>query len=95
MGLDDFATPQAAVLAGVTAALMSDRTRDVMRRGAVYGVAGVLKVADVATGAARGVARGVSNNGEPAEDAGESQKSSRPVQRARSRSARSASEATS
>lgn len=70
MGLEDFASPQAAILAGATAALMSERGRGVLRRGVVYGVAGVLTVADVATGAARGVAHGVGGDGGSGQDGG-------------------------
>ncbi len=50
---------ESALVAGVTAAVFSPRTRETLRRGAVLGVAGALKVGDVVTGAARGATRGV------------------------------------
>jgi hypothetical protein len=43
---------------GATAVAVSPRARDVARKGAVYGLAGVLTVADVVAAAARGAARG-------------------------------------
>ena len=56
MALDDYLDSEVAVAVAATAAALSPRFRRVLRRGAVYGVAGVLK----ATAAARGVARGAS-----------------------------------
>jgi hypothetical protein len=53
----------AVAVAAATVAL-SPRARRVLRRGAVLGVAGVLKATDVATAAARGVARGASAAGD-------------------------------
>ena len=58
MALDDYLDSEVAVAVAATAAALSPRFRRVLRRGAVYGVAGVLKATDVATAAARGVARG-------------------------------------
>lgn len=43
-----------------TTALLSPRAREVARKGAVYGLAGVLKVGDVVVGTARGAVRGAS-----------------------------------
>jgi hypothetical protein len=57
--LDDLVSTQSAVVATATAAVFSPRTRETLRRGAVLGVAGVLKAGDVVAGAARGIARGV------------------------------------
>lgn len=59
MGLDDLMSTESAVVAATTAAVFSPRTRETMRRGAVLGVAGVLKLGDVVTGAARGATRGI------------------------------------
>lgn len=59
MGLDDLVSTESAFVAAATAAVFSPRTRETLRRGAVLGVAGALKVGDVVTGAARGVTRGV------------------------------------
>jgi hypothetical protein len=52
---------EVAIAVAATAAVMSPRARRVMRKGAVYGVAGVLKAADFASAAARGVASGASS----------------------------------
>jgi hypothetical protein len=41
-----------------TAAVFSSRVRGVLRRGVVYGVAGVLSAGEAIVGAARGVAHG-------------------------------------
>ena len=40
-----------------TAAVLSPRARKIARKGAVYGLAGVLKAGDVVVAAARGAAR--------------------------------------
>ncbi len=55
MALDDFIEPEVAVAVGVTAAVMSPKVRKALRRGAVYGLAGVLMVGDKLAAAARGV----------------------------------------
>jgi hypothetical protein len=49
----------AGIAAVVTAAVASPRVRQVMRRGAVYGLAGLMIAGDKITGAARGVAHQV------------------------------------
>ncbi len=59
MGLDDVFSTESAFVAAATAAVFSPRTRETLRRGAVLGVAGVLKAGDVVAGAARGASRGV------------------------------------
>jgi hypothetical protein len=56
------------VAVAATAAALSPGFRRVLRRGAVYGVAGVLKATDVATAAARGVARGAGSGGDGTHD---------------------------
>ena len=61
MALDDYLESEVAVAVAATAAALSPGFRRVLRRGAVYGVSGVLKATDVATAAARGVARGASS----------------------------------
>jgi hypothetical protein len=66
MALDDYLDSEVVVAVAATAAAFSPRFRRVLRRGAVYGVAGVLKATDVATAAARGVARGASGEGNAA-----------------------------
>jgi hypothetical protein len=66
MALDDYLDSEVVVAVAATAAALSPGFRRVLRRGAVYGVAGVLKATDVATAAARGVARGASGEGDAA-----------------------------
>ena len=59
MALDDFAEPEVAVAAAVAAAVFSPRARNVMRKGLVYGLAGVLVASDTITTFAKSVGRGV------------------------------------
>jgi hypothetical protein len=66
MALDDWVDSEVVVAVAATAAALSPGFRRVLRRGAVYGVAGVLKATDVATAAARGVARGAGSGSESA-----------------------------
>ncbi|MBV9453179.1 MAG: hypothetical protein JOZ19_03505 [Rubrobacter sp.] len=58
MDFDDFVGPEVAIASAVTAAILSPRVRGVLRRGAVYGVAGALIAGDALSTAARGVGRG-------------------------------------
>lgn len=57
--MDDYLTPEAGVVAAATAAVLSPRVRGALRRGAVYGLAGALKVGDSLASFSRGVERGV------------------------------------
>ncbi|MCW3065151.1 MAG: hypothetical protein JWN32_2323 [Solirubrobacterales bacterium] len=59
MAVDGFMESEVGVAVAATALVFSPRVRGVVRRGAVYGVAGVLKAGDAVTSAGRGVARGV------------------------------------
>jgi hypothetical protein len=47
-----------AVAVGATAVALSPKARRFARKGAVYGLAGALKVGDVVSSTARGAARG-------------------------------------
>jgi len=47
-----------ALAVGTTAVALSPKARSFARKGAVYGLAGVLKVGDVVSSTARGAARG-------------------------------------
>jgi uncharacterized protein (DUF1786 family) len=58
MGLDDFADSKVAIAVAATAAVTSPRVRGVLRRGAVYGVAGTIMAGDAVSAAARGVRHG-------------------------------------
>jgi hypothetical protein len=69
MALDDFLDSEVAVAVAATAVALSPRARRLVRRGAVYGVVGALKATDLVTAAARGVASGVSSQGERGEPA--------------------------
>ena len=61
MALDEYLESEVAVAVALTAAALSPRVRGLMRRGAVYGVAGALKATDPVTAVARGVAQGASS----------------------------------
>jgi hypothetical protein len=58
VGVDDYVNSEAGVVAAATAAAVSPRARELFRRGAVYGLAGVMKATDVAVTAARGAVDG-------------------------------------
>jgi hypothetical protein len=58
MALEDYLEPEVAVAAVVTAAVFSPRARKFLRRGAVYGMAGILKAGDLATGFAGSIRQG-------------------------------------
>lgn len=72
MAHDDGTEAKVAATAALTAVVFSPRVRDVLRRGAVYGLAGVLTAGDTLWAFARGVSRGVrasmapATRGEPA-----------------------------
>jgi hypothetical protein len=63
----DLFDKEVVMAVGATAALMSDRTRRVLRRGAVYGIAGVMSAGEAVASAAKSVGRDadrVSSNGQ-------------------------------
>jgi hypothetical protein len=66
MELEDYLEPEIAVTAAVTAALFSQRGRQLLRRGAVYGIAGVLIASDAIASFARGIGQGIKQVGTPA-----------------------------
>ena len=63
MALEDWLESEVAVAVAATTVALSPKARRVLRRGAVYGVAGALKAADLTAAAARGVAQGLSSTG--------------------------------
>ncbi len=63
MALDDYLEPEVAVTAVVTAVLFSPRARKLIRRGAVYSVAGLLRAGDAVTTLASNVRQGVQDAG--------------------------------
>lgn len=69
MALEDFMEPEVAVTAAVTAAVFSPPVRRVIRRGLVYGMAGILIAGDAIASLARGVNQGVQEAGASAASA--------------------------
>ncbi len=59
MALEDYLESEVVVAVAATAAVMSPRVRGVLRRGAVYGLAGVLRAGDAVSSVARNVTPGV------------------------------------
>jgi hypothetical protein len=59
MALEDYLESEVVVAVAATAALFSPRARKVLRRGAVYGVAGALMAGDAVSSAVRNAAPGV------------------------------------
>jgi flavin-dependent dehydrogenase len=74
MALEDYMQPEVAVAAVVTAAVFSPRTRRVMRRGLVYGMAGAMIAGDAIASFARSVGQGVQEAGASAASAAQSAK---------------------
>src|SRR2546423_8946856 len=58
MALEDFLDSEVAVAVAATAALASPRVRGVLRRGAVYGLAGLPTAGGMISSFARGAPRG-------------------------------------
>jgi hypothetical protein len=58
LAVEDYLEPEVGVAVAVTAALTSPKVRGLLRRGAVYGLAGVLTAGDAISSLARGVKRG-------------------------------------
>lgn len=56
MALEDFFDSEVGIAVAATAVVLSPRVRGLLRQGAVYGLAGVLKATDSVSSAARGVA---------------------------------------
>jgi len=69
MAVEDFVESEVAVAVAATAAILSPPVRSVLRRGAVYGLAGALMVGSALESFGLGVARGAR---EAAESAGQS-----------------------
>ena len=59
MALEDFIEPEVGIAVAVTAAVASPGVRKVLRKGAVYGLAGILMAGDAVSTLAQGVKRGV------------------------------------
>lgn len=63
MDVENFAESEVAIAVAATAAVLSPRVRGVLRRGAVYGVAGALIAGDAAASLGRGFGRGARDAG--------------------------------
>lgn len=63
MALEDYMEPEVAVTAAVAAAVFSPKVRRVVRRGLVYGMAGVLIAGDAISSFARSVGQGIQETG--------------------------------
>ncbi len=59
MALEDYLESEVVVAVAATAAVLSPRVRGVLRRGAVYGLAGALMAGDAVSSVARNIAPGV------------------------------------
>jgi hypothetical protein len=68
MELEDYLEPEIAVTAAVTAAVFSPRGRQFLRRGAVYGIAGVLIAGDAITSFVRNIGQGLRQVGASASE---------------------------
>ncbi len=87
MAFDDYVNPQAGLMTAATAAAVSPRARELLRRGAVYGLAGAMRAGDVVAAAARGAVRGARESvAEENGRAGGSQKSGGSEKKARTTS---------
>lgn len=71
MAVEDFLEGEVAIAVAATAALSSSRVRKVLRRGVVYGLAGVLMAGDALASTARDVGRGAGQPGALDPHAGE------------------------
>ena len=74
MKFENFMEPEVAVTAAVAAAITSPRARKVMRKGLVYGMAGMLAAGDALVSFGRSVGQGMQRAGEeatPSSDGGE------------------------
>jgi hypothetical protein len=79
MAMDDFLEPEVAIAVAVTAAVASPPVRKVVRRGLVYGLAGLLTAGDKIAGAARELAHNVQQSAAQAGSAGpETEQASHP-----------------
>lgn len=67
MDTDDIFNPAVGAAVAITAAVLSPPVRRVVRRGAVYGLAGVLMAGDAISAFTQGVARGARQAAEAAD----------------------------
>ncbi len=70
MDPEDFVTPEVGIAAATVAVVASPQVRNVVRKGAVFGLAGVLMVGDAVASFARGVGEGAQRVAQGASQAG-------------------------
>lgn len=58
MALEDFVDPEVGIAVAATALVASPQARQVLRRGLVYGLAGIFKAGGAVSSAARDMAEG-------------------------------------
>jgi hypothetical protein len=58
MAMDDYMEPEVAVAVAVTAAVASPKVRKALRKGAVYGLAGLLMAGDALSSFTKSAVRG-------------------------------------
>ena len=63
MALDDYMDSEVAVAIAATTLVLSPRVRGAVRRGLVYGVAGVMRAADAAAAGAREITAAAQSQG--------------------------------
>ncbi|GER91168.1 hypothetical protein KDW_53300 [Dictyobacter vulcani] len=68
MEFEDYLEPEIAVTAAIAAAIFSPRARKVIRKGLVYGTAGVLIAKDKLTSFTSSVSQGFQQSGATAEN---------------------------
>jgi hypothetical protein len=66
MDLEDYADEKVGVAIAASAVVFSPAVRRAVRRGMVFGAAGLLAASDAVTGFVRGVRRGIAENGQSA-----------------------------
>ena len=81
MDVDDFLEPEVAVAVAVTAAVASPPVRKVLRRGLVWGLAGLMIAGDRIAGAAREITHSAQQTLAPASGNGEHTEANETAQR--------------
>ena len=82
MAIEDYIEPEVAVAVAVTAAICSPQVRGILRKGAVYGLAGLMMASDAVAGFAASFGRNVRGVADEAiADADEPVQKPRPTRR--------------
>ncbi len=83
-----FIEREVGMAVAATAVALSPKARDALRKGAVYGVAGILRAGDLVYSTARGAARGVQQGVSGAQESGDG-RTEQPARTTRSAGSRS------